>query len=244
MSAATNQTAPRLQVGPTCLMFFIDETGHETFSDSKYPVFGFGGCAITSSSADTVIARPWRAMKAAHFGGENFPLHASTLLADHNPTPEQLAAIAKFFSEQQFARLAVTISKSAVLPSGKTPLDIIVGSMMNRYSDLLRRVSPEPNELAFLHEASHRLDQAFEQYFGGMVAHVNGKIIPVHKGLVQKAQGLSELEVADFIMHAAGRRAVHLHNDPKAKPQKDFVAVFHTNPVLNSYIHIEECSKA
>src|SRR6201997_3976069 len=69
-------------------------------------------------------------------------------------------------SEQQFARLAVTMSKSAVLPTGKTPLEIITGSMMNRYTDLLRRVSPEPNELAFLHEASNRLDEAIEQHFG------------------------------------------------------------------------------
>ena len=124
---------------------------HETFADKNYPVFGLGGCAINSSSAAAVIAEPWRAMKAAHFGGEDVPLHADEL---RNPTTEQLDALSKFFREQQFARLAVTMSKSAVLPTGKTPLEIITGSMMNRYTDLLRRVSPEPNEVAFLHEAS------------------------------------------------------------------------------------------
>ena len=41
-------------------------------------------------------------MKAQHFGGENVPLHASEL---RNPKPEQLAALAKLFREQQFARL-------------------------------------------------------------------------------------------------------------------------------------------
>jgi len=96
-----------------------------------------------------------------------------------------------FFREQQFARLAVTMSKSAVLPTGKTPLEIITGSMMNRYTDLLRRVSPEPNELAFLHEASNRLDDAIEQHFGGTVAQINGKLIPVHKGLIKKIARLS-----------------------------------------------------
>jgi uncharacterized membrane protein YeaQ/YmgE (transglycosylase-associated protein family) len=148
------KVAARLQVGPNCLLFFIDETGHETFADKNYPVFGLGGCAINSSSAAAVIAEPWRAMKAAHFGGEDVPLHANEL---RNPTTEQLDALSKFFREQQFARLAVTMSKSAVLPTGKTPLEIITGSMMNRYTDLLRRVSPEPNEVAFLHEASNRL---------------------------------------------------------------------------------------
>ena len=61
------KVAARLQVGPNCLLFFIDETGHETFADKNYPVFGLGGCAINSSSAAAVIAEPWRAMKAAHF---------------------------------------------------------------------------------------------------------------------------------------------------------------------------------
>jgi hypothetical protein len=161
------KVAARLQVGPNCLLLFIDVTGHETFADKNYPVFGLGGCAISSSSAAAVIAEPWRAMKAAHFGGEDVPLHANEL---RNPTTEQLDALSKFFRERQFARFAVTMSKSAVLPAGKTSLEIITGSMMNRYTDLLRRVSPEPNELAFLHEASNRLDDAIEQHFGGAVA--------------------------------------------------------------------------
>jgi uncharacterized protein DUF3800 len=42
------KVAARLQVGPNCLLFFIDETGHETFADKNYPVFGLGGCAINS----------------------------------------------------------------------------------------------------------------------------------------------------------------------------------------------------
>jgi hypothetical protein len=234
------KVAARLQVGPNCLLFFIDETGHETFADKNYPVFGLGGCAINSSSAAAVIAEPWRAMKAAHFGGEDVPLHANEL---RNPTTEQLDALSKFFREQQFARLAVTMSKSAVLPTGKTPLEIITGSMMNRYTDLLRRVSPEPNEVAFLHEASNRLDDAMEQHFGGTVAQINGKMIPVHKGLIEKSHGLPELEVADFIMHAAGRRAVQIHRDPATPFGKDFIVVFQSNPILSSYIHIEECSK-
>jgi hypothetical protein len=41
------KVAARLQVGPNCLLFLIDETGHETFADKHYPVFEqhFGGAA-------------------------------------------------------------------------------------------------------------------------------------------------------------------------------------------------------
>jgi hypothetical protein len=70
--------------------------------------------------------------RTTHFGDEDVPLHANEL---RNPTTEQLDALSKFFREQQVARLAVTMSKSAVLPTGKTPLEIITGSMMNRYTD-------------------------------------------------------------------------------------------------------------
>jgi hypothetical protein len=83
---AKQKVAARLQVGANCLLFFIDETGHEAFADKNSPVFGLGGCAINSSSAAAVIAE-WRAMKAAHFGGEDIPLHANEL---RNPTTDQL----------------------------------------------------------------------------------------------------------------------------------------------------------
>ena len=91
-----------MQVGSICLLFFINETGHETFADKNYPVFGLGGCAINSSSAAAVIAEPWRAMKAAHFGGEDVPLHANEL---RNPTTEQLDALSKFFASNSLRAL-------------------------------------------------------------------------------------------------------------------------------------------
>jgi hypothetical protein len=55
------------------------------------------GARLTAHSAAAVIAEPWRAMKAAHFGGEDVPLHANEL---RNPTTEQLDALSKFFHEQ------------------------------------------------------------------------------------------------------------------------------------------------
>jgi hypothetical protein len=55
-----NAAAPRLLVGPACLLFFVDETGHETFADAQYPAFGLGGCAIISSNAAGTVGQPWR----------------------------------------------------------------------------------------------------------------------------------------------------------------------------------------
>jgi hypothetical protein len=44
-------------------------------------------------------------------------------------------------------------------------------------------------------------------------------------------------------MHAAGRRAVQIQRDPATPFAKVFIVVFQSNPILSSYIHIEECSK-
>ena len=239
MSSNSGRVYERLQVGPLCLMFFVDETGHETFADDQYPVFGMGGCAVMSSAANMAMNDAWRAMKAQYFGGDTVPLHASAL---RNPSPDQLAALSKFFNEQKFARFAVTMSKSIDLPRGMTPVDVAAGALYNRFRDLLSRVVPEPNEVAFLHEASDRCDRLVEKHFGGTVVRIEGTVIPVHKALIPKSAGLAELEVADFVMHAAGRRAAQLHRNPTTlqPPGKDFVAVFHSNPNLNSYMHVTE----
>jgi hypothetical protein len=44
-----SKTGERLVVHPHCLMFFVEETGHEEFSDSDFPVFGVCGCGRRQS---------------------------------------------------------------------------------------------------------------------------------------------------------------------------------------------------
>jgi hypothetical protein len=220
-------------------MFFVDETGHETFADPRFPVFGIGGCAVMSSAADAEINTPWRDLKAKHFGGADVPLHAADLRA---PTEAQLSALAAFFKDRKFARFAVTLSASTKMPEGNTPYDLAAGLLRNRFQDLLSRLSPEPQEVAFLHESSERCDQLVERHFGSNIVQINRRVVPVHKGLVEKRAGLPALEVADFIMQASGRRAFHLHRDSRAAVQKDFAAVFHTNPTWTSYMHATEAT--
>ena len=107
----------QLLVHPNCLMFFCDDTGHEDFRDRNFPVFGIGGCGIMAGAIEPVLKQPWRAMKAAHFGGPDVPLHASEL---RHPTQSQLDALNRFFREQEFCRFGVTITPTCKLPAGVT----------------------------------------------------------------------------------------------------------------------------
>ena len=94
----------------TCLLFFIDETGHETFADKNYPVFGLAGCAIKlfggSSQGHCARRRP-RISR-----GVDVPLHAKEL---RNATTEQFDAGAT--TEGDFAAPARDFCDTDVTPS-------------------------------------------------------------------------------------------------------------------------------
>jgi hypothetical protein len=219
-----------LAVHPLCLMFFVDETGHEAFADPKYPVFGLGGCALLNAAIDPVLRTPWRAMKAMHFGGADVPLHACDL---HNPTPEQLHALGEFFRNQNFGRFAVTMSRSD-LPPDIEAMQIMPRLLRRRWEELLPRFQPLPVEVAFVHEASTRGNALLEKYFGESTVVIDGKRVPAHHAIMPK--GDEALEVADFIIQAAGaqaKRGIH----PDFSVRTDFEVIFRSNPFWSSFFH-------
>ncbi len=185
-------------------MFFVDDTGQEEFADPKFPVFGTGGCAILAAAIDQSLRQPWRDMKTAHFGGADSPLHASEL---RSPTNEQVTALGQFFEKQVFGRFAVTMTRKAKLPDGIKPIQAMPGLLRRRWEALVPRFEPLPVEVAFIHEASERGDKLLEAYFGELVVIIGGKRVTAHHGIMPK--GDEALEVADFVVQAAGGQARH-----------------------------------
>jgi hypothetical protein len=229
----------RLTVHPHCLMFFVDETGNETFADPQNPVFGLGGCALLAAAIDPVLRTPWQTMKALHFGGADVPLHASEL-DPRSLTPTQFEALNTFFRNQTFGRFAVTMTQSD-FPSDIEPMQIMPRLIRRRWEELTPRFHPLPVEVAFIHEASDRGNALLEKYFGESVVVIDGKRVPAHHGIMPK--GDEALEVADFIIHTAGgqaRRGFH----PNRPVRRDFELIFRSNPLWSSFFHAVACDRS
>ncbi|MBI1779716.1 MAG: DUF3800 domain-containing protein [Proteobacteria bacterium] len=227
-----------LRVHPHCLMFFVDETGHESFADPNYPVFGLGGCAIMAGAIAAYLRTPWRALKEEYFGGADVRLHASDM---RTASQAQLSAIGEFFRRQEFGRFAVTMTGGTQLPANRIAYEIMPGAIRKRCAELASRCQPTLIEVAFIHEESKRGDRFVKRYFGPTFVKVNGQTVKVHQGFMSKARGDEAMEVADFIVNAAGRRALSWSLGDM-RPRRDFDAVFGANPLWQSFFHVQQAA--
>jgi hypothetical protein len=235
LSALLRPRGTVIEIPPLCLMLFVDDTGHEEFADPRHPVFGFGGCAMMAAFVDREIRTPWQAMKAAHFGGADVPLHAATLA---KPTATQLGALSNFFQGGRFQRFAAVIHNLAQLSPQIDPYQAVAGSLLKRFAEITRSWVPRPQEVLIVHEASERGEPLLERYFGKLTLRTDNGEIPVRQALMDKAVGEPALEVADFVVNAAGGQARRWARK-KDGFQADFRAVFHVPEFLQSFMCID-----
>lgn len=224
----------------TCLLAFVDETGHELFSDPKHPVFGLGGCALLVGEYVNRVRPMWLRLKGQYFGNANVSLHAAEL---SSPTPEQITALSGFFASGHFARFAAVASEKSVLPDEYSTYQLVSRVMLARIERLARHFSF--SRIVVLVESSSRANRLAVRHLGPYTAadleYLERKVrVPIDHYFVPKTIAEPGIEIADFIMHAAGAQVRNEIASQGPRFRRDFSAVFQDVPRnLVEYIKIQ-----
>ncbi|MFH1894040.1 MAG: DUF3800 domain-containing protein [Candidatus Zixiibacteriota bacterium] len=231
-----------ITINPNDFLVFIDETGGERMGDPNYPMFGLGGCASRAEYYYSNIVSPWESMKESHFNGRQVKLHASRM---RSPSQDQLEAIGNFFRENDFCRLAVCVSKKTCFADARNlgKYQLIARALIERISRVARFFNV--GRVILVSEESEKGDRLARQFFDGyrfMKTRDGSDLeIPFQKYRMPKSEGEAALEVADFIMHAAGNQVKRgLHMD-ESQYRRDYKAVFRSvDERLVAFLDIEK----
>lgn len=227
------------QLGPTTLLLAIDDTGDPTTKDPNHPVFGLGGCAVLVGQYFETIRIPWARMKKQFFDGPLSPLHAAKLRA---PSPEQISALNAFFVNAPFFRVAAMTTDRIVISDHVVRIELVCLALTRLLEQIATHVPF--SKIAFVLDSSERLNPELGRVFKDLkvTQTLNGVAREIPIEFYEGKKGLCEpaLEVADFVMHTAGRAVRHSLAGKPFLDLPDFRAVFATSPPeLSAFIRVD-----
>jgi hypothetical protein len=197
-SNARPETFEEIKPDADDLLVFIDDTGHETFAGNQ-GFYGLGGCLTTGFAYEHLKPR-WREVRRIINDDADAPLHGSDITA--NPKPESFAALRTFFEDRSFVRTAVTTTKHVGLPTSMHPCVPVMGQLCKEIEAV---VSVLPcKRVWIILESSDRADPVVKQCFGQLTSLNAPRPIRVEHCFMPKSANEPGLEVADFIVSAAG----------------------------------------
>jgi hypothetical protein len=178
------------------LLVFVDDTGHETFAGNQ-GFYGLGGCAVLGAGYPHVKER-WRAVRKAINDDPDLPLHGSEL--EHKA--DNFAVLSEFFLDPSFVRIAVTTTNAVSLPPGMEPCIPVMGQLQKEIAFVAGAVPCK--RVWIIVESSARADAIVQACFSQLTPIDGASLLPVVKSLMPKSSNEPGLEVADFIVSAAG----------------------------------------
>ncbi|MEZ4820620.1 MAG: DUF3800 domain-containing protein [Bdellovibrionota bacterium] len=189
-------------VGEETLLVFLDETGNELLNDPKMPVFGLGGLIVEHRKYFSNVEQPWHEIKNSKFGGFDKPLHASELIS---PSDQQIKALNNFFLTNDFGRFAVVCSNQITNETTHSIVEIICAQLWSTIKEVANKMSW--TDILILIEENKKLRSSLESQFLSKNLYNNSTKINFQYYTHLKDPKFAGLEVADFIIHTAGRQA-------------------------------------
>jgi hypothetical protein len=226
-------------INPNTLLIFLDETGVEKLNDPNAPFFGFGGLIIEGADYFKNVEIPWHSLKLKYFDGIESPLHAADLKPISN---QQIDALNEFFGKYPFGRIAITCTDKTLFEQNHKPEEILAAAIWQRIIPVVNKM--KWFDILILFEENKRLMPALQQEMMSKKPKNGEKEIPIRYGTILKDPTFAGMEVADFIIHTAGRQARLMRTNSKEivpKYQPDFEVVF-KNALNQSFLNITRVS--
>ncbi|MCB8925362.1 MAG: DUF3800 domain-containing protein [Ardenticatenaceae bacterium] len=229
------------EVADSTLLVFIDETGAPSRSDPNAPIFGVGGLIVEGNKYFDEVEIPWHNMKNRYFSGFKTPLHAADI---RQPTKKQIKALNQFFLSHDFGRFANTCVDKTVNNSGHNIEHILMTLLWDRIREVANKMRWV--DIFIIFEENHHLIPSFKQEFMSKTPKTkSGQSIKVTYYTHLKDPVFAGMEVADFIIHTAGREARLLRDQlfekTVSESQPDFKNVF-DKKWPNSYFNLSRAT--
>jgi len=185
-----------IQCAADDLLVFVDDTGHEAFAgNQKY--YGLGGCAVLGAHYGRLKSL-WMDVRNRINGSPDAPLHATDM--DRNPA--NYCVLSEFFLDRSFVRFAVVALESAILPAEMDPATPVTGVLQEDIASLASRIPCAA--VTIIVESSQRADPILKRCFGELRPDVIDLSKAVNHCLMPKSGAEPGLEIADFVINAAG----------------------------------------
>ena len=154
-------------------------------------------CVVLGAHYASLKAK-WGEVRAIVAGHHGAPLHASKI--EHKS--ENFEALSGFFLDRSFIRIAVTTTNSIELPPNMHPCVPVMGQLRKEIA-VIASVLP-CKRIWIIVESSQRADPVVRNCFDQLTFLNTSLLLPVERCFMPKSSKEPGLEVADFIISAAG----------------------------------------
>jgi len=210
-----------IELGEKTLVFAFDDTGHEEFKDENYQIFGIGGCAFLVQDYQRLIETPFNYMCDKFFPNVQRPFHTTDVI--RTITDVQINALNHLFEKFMFFRIARTIASKLNNETNIDNIRLVTGSLINAIKDISHQAVFD--RIFVIFEDSERTGLQVINGLSGYKINNGERDFQIELGLMQKKSASPALELADLIIHTAGRQTKH-RNKGNLNFLPDYESVF------------------